>query len=482
MQEKSRITKLLAINEWSKFEVKRAACLPKRLLETVCSFVNTEGGILVLGMEDPDKALGKDRLIGLSENPNNVSDFLKLLRSEFEPPLQHLVATEEEMIINADGGKDKLLVVTISKGDDIHSLKNGDTFTRKGSQNIKIGASEILRLRYEKGSIKFENELSSITSLRELDDTLLQKYKKDTGSEGEDSWQFLKDNGLAKSKSGKMHLTKAGILLFGGNPAVLLGNKCSIKISHYFGTEPTFSGEPNFVRRPLTIEGPLLKQIDETLHYFQTAVKESAPRLEGGTFKPSLLIPEWVFQEAVANAVIHRNYSVQNDVQIRFFDDRIEVESPGTYPAHITSTNIRSERFARNPIIQRVLNRFQNAPNLDIGEGVDRMYALMKQYNLYEPIFFPVKIRPNSVHLILYNLHTIDYWDTVSNFLDRYGRITNKQTREITGIADTLEVSRLLGSWATKGLLEKVGKTKGAYYIKTGQDILSFLLFKESDK
>jgi len=144
------------------------------------------------------------------------------------------------------------------------------------------------------------------------------------------------------------------------------------------------------------------------------------------------MIPEWAFQEAITNAVIHRNYFVQDDIQVRIFDDHIEVESPGTYPGHITIENIQSERFARNPTILRTLNRFQSAPNLDIGEGVNRIFQIMKESNLYDPRFFPVSERPNSVLLWLYNLQRIEYWDTVLQYLVEKHRITNKIAREIT--------------------------------------------------
>lgn len=108
------------------------------------------------------------------------------------------------------------------------------------------------------------------------------------------------------------------------------------------------------------------------IEYFRRIVRSSPHKLSGVSFNPTLLISEWAFQEAVTNALIHRNYFVQDDIQVRFFDDRVEVESPGTYPGYITVENIRTERFARNPLILRTLNRFQTTPNLDISEGVDR--------------------------------------------------------------------------------------------------------------
>jgi len=471
-EDKDIVQIFLDMQEWSTFECKRAAIEPSKLLETVIAFANTEGGYIIIGLEDPSKAEGDKRLLGISENPDNVSDFLKLIEKEIEPPL-NLWKKFELDITNVKGQPDKLFVVSIEKSNDVHSLKKGDTFIRKGRQNVKIGSTEIMRLKYEKGAIKFEGEKSGITTLEDLDLALLNLYKKDTSSEGLDDWQFLKDNGLAVSQSGGFELTKAGVLLFGKNPSVASKNKCGIKVSHYYGVEPSYTGKPNFVTRPFTIEGPLLKQIEQAIEYFRNIVKNSPPKLTGASFNPTFLVPEWAFQEAVTNAVIHRNYFVQDDIQVRFFDDRVEVESPGTYPGHITVSNIRSERFARNPLILRTLNRFQTPPNLDIGEGVDRMFRVMKEKNLYEPLFFPPTSRPNSVLLVLLNLQKVEYWDMVSKYLDENYRITNREARSITSITDTIKMSRLLKLWVTKGLLEKVdSKFKGGvFYKKVGVTI-----------
>lgn len=472
MNDQEIVKIFLDTQEWQTFECKRVAIEPAKLLETVVAFANTDGGYIVVGMEDPAKAQGEKRLLGINEKLDNISEFLKLIEKEIEPPL-NLWGKFELDITNVNGQPDKLFVVSVKKSNDVHSLKRGDTFVRKGNQNVKIGSTEIMRLKYEKGAIKFESEKSGITTLEDLDTVLLNVYKRDTSSEGLDDWQFLKDNGLAVGQSGKFDLTKAGILLFGRNPSVALKSKCGIKVSHYYGTKPSYTGKPNFVTRPFTIEGPLLKQIEQAIEYFRNIVKNSPPKLSGASFYPTFLVPEWAFQEAITNAVIHRNYFVQDDIQIRFFDDRVEIESPGTYPGHITVENIRAERFARNPLILRTLNRFQIAPNLDIGEGVDRMFKVMKEKNLYEPLFFPPTMRPNSVLLVLLNFQKVEYWDTVSKYLDENYRVTNKEARNITSITDTIKMSRQLKQWVAKGLLEKVdSKFKGGvYYKKVGVTI-----------
>src|SRR3989344_5272629 len=103
--------------------------------------------------------------------------------------LDNFINKKAIVITDQKGQPDKLFVVSVEKSNDVHSLKRGDTFVRKGRQNVKIGSTEIMRLKYEKGAIKFENEKSNITILEELDMSLLNLYKKDTSGEGLDDWQ-----------------------------------------------------------------------------------------------------------------------------------------------------------------------------------------------------------------------------------------------------------------------------------------------------
>lgn len=472
MENRVTLDYVLDLKEWSRFECKRPEVKPLKLLETACAFLNSEGGLIAIGVEDPNKAARSNRVIGISQYASQLSEVHNLITKEFEPPLIEGIILTEIEVINRHGAADKIILLKVPKGRDIHSLKKGDTFVRKGSSNFKIGATEITRLRFEKGSLKYEEELARTVTLDDLDTNLLQQYKRDNDSLEDNDWNFLRDNGLAQRIQGEDVLTMAGVLLFANNPVITLKSKCSIKVSHYYGQKRDYSGQPNFARRPLTLEGPLLHQIQQALAHYQEKVEESPPKLIGAKFLPTLLIPEWAFQEAVVNAVVHRNYSIQDDIQIRFFDDRIEVESPGGYPGHINLQNIRSERFARNPIIQRTLNRFRDNPNLDVGEGVERIFRVMKDQNLYEPVYSSPADKPNAVLLKLYNVRGIDYWDTVRNYLGDHHKINNRTVRQITGLADSSKVSRMLKAWIKQGLIDKVenGYRGNTYYKLTGSD------------
>lgn len=468
---------LLNSVEGQLFECKRAAVSPRKAIESIVGMANADGGWVAIGLEDPNKVAGHARLIGVSESPDNVSELMNLIAKEITPPLQQ-IKEHDIPITNVAGARDTLKLFMIERGTDVHSLKRGDTFIRQGIHNRKLTAEEIVRLKYAKGAIKFESEPARHVRLEELDQTLLNDYKRYTGSQAQDTWQFLKDNGLTAERDGTLYLNKACVLLFAPNPAVSLRSKCSIKVSHYFGNKPNYSGEPNFVRKPFSIEGSLIRQIQEMVRYFHEWLVSSPPRLEGAGFRRVRRYPEWVLQESIANAAIHRDYSIQDDIHVRIFDNRVEVESPGILPGHVTIVNIRRERFARNPIILRTLNRFgEEAPNLDIGEGVDRMFKLMTEANLYEPLYAPPSVAPSSVLVVLFNLERVTYWDTVSQYLDQKLRITNQELRKITGITDTIKASRLLKMWTKQGLLEQVkaGGPRHTYYQKPGAKLSATL-------
>ncbi len=84
---------------------------------------------------------------------------------------------------------------------------------------------------------------------------------------------------------------------------------------------------------------------------------------------------------------------------------------------------------------------------------------------------------PNSVLVVLFNIQKIAYWDTVSNYLDKNYKITNEQARTITGVTDTVKMSRLFKQWVESGLLKKAeGKSKkDMYYYKSGQELSNIL-------
>jgi len=265
---------------------------------------------------------------------------------------------------------------------------------------------------------------------------------------------------------------RAAILLFAENPSGLLAGRAAVRLFHYRGSRVEPDPNTNLVRKPITIGGPLIRVISDSL---DAVVGELASGIQMGPlgFEIVQKYPLRVLREAITNAVIHRDYRLQTDIHIRLFSDRIEVESPGLFIGPVTTANVgRIGTHARNPLLVGNLREFPAPPNLDAGEGVRMMIGTMKATGLYPPLYFT---RPHtereSVTVILLNENRPSAWEQVSDYVDKHGFIGNKEVRRILGTEDTLRASRLLKEWVERGLLEVANPGRGTrirFYAKPG--------------
>ena len=183
-------------------------------------------------------------------------------------------------------------------------------------------------------------------------------------------------------------------------------------------------------------------------------------------FTTQYQIPERAVKEAITNAVIHRDYYIKRDIEIKIFEDRVEVESPGLFPYNITRTNIglvRAEGY-RNDLLVKHLREFPSPPNLDQNEGVKAMRAEMKAQNLYPPIFWTYPHLQNAVRVILLNEKVASEWEKVSSYLEKKKYITNKEARKLTGVVHRDKMSKMLKNWVEHGLLIQIIPPSG--YVK----------------
>lgn len=160
--------------------------------------------------------------------------------------------------------------------------------------------------------------------------------------------------------------------------------------------------------------------------------------------------------EIVTNAVLHRDYSVRDDIHIRIFDNRVEVQSPGRLPANITPKNILDQRFARNGAIVRILNKFPNAPNKDVGEGLNTAFEKMQSLGLKEPIIKEVE---NSVLVIIRHELLASPQQTILEYLQKNEAIKNGKARELTGVKSDFIMKGIFNKMERAGQIEKVPGT-----------------------
>jgi ATP-dependent DNA helicase RecG len=165
-----------------------------------------------------------------------------------------------------------------------------------------------------------------------------------------------------------------------GPPAVL-PRKCALKIVRYETKED--DPERDHLKSTLTLEGPLYPLIQDTVRTVTDIM--SAVSIWTISGLRTLQYPPEAIWEIVVNAIIHRDYSISDDVQIRIFDNRVEIISPGKLPGYVSIQNILEARYSRNSKIVRTLARYPSPPNKDLGEGLNTAFQKMKEWRLKAP-------------------------------------------------------------------------------------------------
>jgi ATP-dependent DNA helicase RecG len=160
--------------------------------------------------------------------------------------------------------------------------------------------------------------------------------------------------------------------------------------------------------------------VDKTVAAVQPHVK-ARQRLHDLFFGETLEYPTFAWQEAVVNAVAHRDYGISGTaVDIHKYDDRLEVISPGAPPNPVTVEELRAAHpvhAARNPLIVRVLTDLGHMREL--GEGIPRMFDEMERAGCNPP---QIDLDGSSrLHVTLRNEVVFDS-ETVA-WLERFGDV-----------------------------------------------------------
>ncbi len=475
MNAANLVAAVLSTEEGPRFETKRVSGkMVHKALETVCAFANTEGGVLALGVEDEDKAAGAARLYGIEENAVALDELRRKLPTQLTPSVEGVRLVPVSCTLR-DGQPGRVVLVHVPRSSKVHSVVEGGTWRRLGKSNRQMSAAEIATLSLARGLVSAESELVDVP-LELLDTEAWRLYCASRALRSGDVADRLFRLGLAKRKDGVLLPTRAAVLLFADDPAGVLAAKTAIRVFHYTGNRVEHGPVPNLRKTPKTITGPLIRQVADAYAYVAGEIAQGLTLAASG-FETVHRYPARVIREAITNAVIHRDYSVAKDIQIRIFDNRIEVESPGLLPGNITVATIeRAGSFNRNPLIAANLREFPEPPNIDAGEGVRMMFATMRAVGLYPPLYLtrPALDR-DAVLVMLLNEERPAVWEQVSDWIDRHGVINNRNLCQIADV-DTLKASKMLKRWVEQGLLAmdaSQGKQKTQYRKPDGGEAVS---------
>ncbi len=447
------IDRLLDREEGYQFDCKRIKKDLTKLVETVVAFANSDGGTLAIGFEDPDKAKGRDRVYGIQENPMNWDELQRHLRSRITEP--HLLAWSPVEIgcTLRDGSKGSVIFLRVEKSTRVHSIVDDGTLIRLDKSNKHLTAPEINDLCFARGTITAENQLEQVEfDLLKTDYWRMYASKRKLTRPIDEAMRHI---GLAKPDgTGTLRPTRAAVLLFAEDPQGLLAAKTAIRIFHYKGNRRQTDPRTNLLKPPLTIGGPIIQLIKDAK---DAILRELASGIQMGPlgFEIVQKYPVRVINEAITNAVIHRDYRLPFDIAISIFSDRIEVMSPGLFVGPVTVRNIeRIGTHNRNPSLINHLREFPEPPNLDAGEGVRMMFGTMQQTGLYPPLYITrPHIEREAVAVYLFNENRPSIWEQVSDCIDRNGDIGNAEVRQLMGTDNVLAASKQIKKWVERGQL-----------------------------
>ena len=422
----------------------------RKLSHTISAFANASGGDVYVGIREENNTKIKHwEGFKTIEDANGfiqmISDLLVVTNNYEVVFLKHpILATY-------------VLQVTIFKTQSIVYCTDGKIpYIRKGAQNLPCDTPEkIRRLELDKGISSFENEIVAESDLLDVKDSKVWKMFKNNIVPDIDVEAWLRKQRLLVGDK----LTIAALLLFSDEPQVCLAKRSSIKIFRY-----QTSGEAErdtLVGVPITIEGCAYNQIYEAVKKTKEII-ESIRKFQKGF--ETIEYPEETLHEIITNAVLHRDYSIVTDIQIRIFDNRVEVESPGKLPGYVTVNNILTAQSARNPKIVRLINKFPEAPNKDVGEGLNTAFEAMAKLRLKDPV---IEETDNSVLVIIRHEKLASPEELVVDYLWKNDRITNRIGRNITGIKSENSMKRIFWKLRDAGMIYMVGAGSAAAWKKT---------------
>ncbi len=348
--------------EGDRIEFKQGVPLEK-IAEAVTAFSNTDGGVLLLGLED------SGRVVGIPTDGEQLAKVHRAVGLVHNPGRYDL----HELVVDQRG----VLALSVHRRrEGLAQMRDGRVLVRRGAMNTALIGDELMRLVASRSLTRYEATSSGI-ALNQANPKQVEGIRTAFGWPEDGIEERLADLGLVEQAASGPVLTVAGALYLLPNPSDTLG-KTYVEVFRY-------RNESEVYDRRLQIDGPVNEQVVQTTRALLDDLGSDVVVI--GLHRHELpRIPEEVLREAVANAVAHRVYeNARQPVRVELRPDRVVVRSPGGLPEPITLENIREQNAARNITVIKVLRRLRLAE--DAGLGIDVMQDTMEDALLAPPEF-----------------------------------------------------------------------------------------------
>ena len=360
---------------------------PERLYDTLSSFSNTKGGIIIFGIDEKKEY----EVVGL-DNPQELQKKVTEQSLDMEPvvrPLFTVTKYKGKTICSAEIPEmDAFSKPCYYKG----KGKIKGSYIRIGDQDLPMTDYEIHS--YEAFRYKIEDELRTKERIDKsfLNENLLNGYisillSKKASLINIEKNKILQLEGII-DKDGKP--TLCGILNFGSLPQIFSPNLDIVAVrcaTNEYGKEN--ADGIRFIDNQ-RIDGTLSNMLQQALSFVQNNTKKSTfVNPMTGKREDKTEYPIKALREIILNAIIHRDYSIytENDpIRIEIYDNRIEISNPGGLYGRLSIDDLGSVRSdVRNPYIASILEILEVTENRY--SGIPTIYDEMKKMNLLPPKF-----------------------------------------------------------------------------------------------
>lgn len=344
------------------------------IAKTLVAFANADGGELFVGIEDDN------RITGLVYPEDNISSILNAPTNYVlkETPLP----LKRASLIDYDGKK--IAYFSVDKGVKyVHLTSKGECFQRKDRDSIPTASEQIRFTREEEISREYDRQFIDLATIDDINLELLAEiapvaYK--TAS-AEKILQYFE---LAEFDGTRLRLRRAALLLFAKSISKW-HPRCQMRILRVKGVEEK-SGAHFNIEEIGEVTANIFQLIEPAWEILRRQLSET--RFSGaGLFKTQSMYPEEAYREAMINAITHRDYSIEGrGVEIKIFDDRLEIHSPGKLLSSVTIPDLEALKGvhqSRNAYVARALREFGYIREL--GEGIRRIFETMRTRDFVKP-------------------------------------------------------------------------------------------------
>lgn len=430
---------LLSRQESQFFDFKRKDNFDK-ISKTISAFANADGGELLVGVGDP--ATSDCRWLGY-DSIEDANGHVAQLFAQFDNGAEYLNID----FIHSGIYSGYVMRVVVQKTPYIVRAVDGKVYRRQNAQDRSVYGGDLHQLELDKGVRSYEDQVTDV-NVDELYGSEIYEYFKTSIVPHSVMDVFFKRERIVSESRVRV----SGVLLFSDLPQAILAQS-AIKVYRYKSlSEEGTRNELAF--DPITIEGPIYNIIRDSVATTKKII-EDIPILKESGFR-AIKYPEEAIHEVICNAVIHRDYSINDYVHVRIFDNRVEVESPGKLAGPVTVKNILNQRFARNKKIVRLINKFPSPPNKDVGEGLNTAARAMQDLNLGRP---EIRETDASVVVVLKHEPLASKEELIINYLKKDAFINNSIARRVCSVQSDSVIRKIFKKMMESGLIEKVPGT-----------------------